>query len=295
MVLEGRKIMNERLYLRASSPNQKESGQEIELDRKRITSNPKYNISKIHIDDGISAGMTEEKDFRFELTDDELIVRFKILKREEFSKILHDSMKEKFKLIIPKWDRFSRFLPFQELCLIFLNQNGVEVESDAEPSSNNKQADKIVRRVLGTLGEDELDRTKIRMDNFRQSRFEQGYYCGSKVKFGFKWMYDEAVKDKPNTLIPANDQNTILAKKVLDLALGLPHSEQFINTISRQVGVEYAIVRNILRDPYYCGFVTYNGEIRKGVHDGLISVSDFLLIQKKIGNEELIKKINQIT
>lgn len=280
--------MDERSYLRVSTSDQKDTGINISLEMKRLENDQSKHITKFYIDEGKSASLDEEKDLRFKLTEEELIVAFNIKKRPEFKKMLFDSEKEKFKLWIPKWDRFSRFLMFQEACYIFLKNNGIEIEATNDPN------DEILRMMIGVLSQAEINKTKNRMDDVWHKKFEQGLYSGKKIKRGYKWRYDaknEQNKGKLNTLIPLNNSDAELIKKAFKLASQIPYDVQQVNKIGELLNENPAFIRTTLIDPYHAGIVSYNGEYHKGIHEAIVPLKDFIAVQVLRGNHALAEKL----
>ena len=62
-----------------------------------------------------------------------------------------------------------------------------------------------------------------------------------------------------------------------------------LNFVSKNGKLTPIMIRNILRNPFYCGYITYKGKITKGLHESIISIVDFCKINKLNNVEEINK------
>lgn len=223
------------------------------------------NIELIKIydkDKGFSASQKDE-DINTWTEGTKLMQSIELKRRKSFLEILQDSRDKLFNsVLIFKWDRFARYLTTQETSFFHLKRFSVDVL----PTDESKE--KIYRRFIGTISEEETDKLKSRLDLTLLNRFNQGYFVG-RPPFGYRLS-----KDKKTAKIEPEEADIV--KEIFELtAKGKSYKD-----ICSEFKLKPQSYYNIVRNKAYCGYVQYKGKFNKGKH-------------KKIIGEELFTKANE--
>jgi len=249
------------LYIRVSTDRQVREGdslEEQENELKKFCDYRNYHIHNIFIERGRSGGTTN---------------------RPEYQKLIRDIQSKKIQaVVVKKLDRLSRSLLDFEHLVTLLQDNDVEFISLRENFDTTTAMGKAMLRVALVFAQLEREQTSERVKDVFSFRAEQGLFNGGTCPYG----YDVVSKE----LIP-NKQEKKVVETMFDLFLKLKASslvEQELNMLGfrNRKGLlwDRRHIHMILKRPLYKGYIQWNSEIHKGVHQPLVSESVFDQVQK---------------
>ena len=246
-------------YPRVSSNKQAEEGDSIEFQDKRLrqdSENKNDEIVKVITDEGKSASISDEK-MKMDYKEGIFSVKIDIRKRPGFMEIL-DSINDSDwdTLKITKWDRLSRNTIFSQLMILYFKMNNKEII--AVDDSN----DALVRDILGVLGQKEIEKLKGRIRDVRQYRFEKGMFP-ARSPYGYR----PIKKDKKVVGFKIDPKEAKTVRECFNLTIsGHSYSE-----ICKRLKLKPQQYYNIIRNKSYCGYVSFEKQERKGIHEPIVS------------------------
>lgn len=261
------------LYIRVSTTDQAEEGYSIGEQEARLRSYCEaygYIINAVHIDPGFS-GAT--------------------LDRPGIKNVIKDVRSGKCKkVIIWKLDRLSRS---QKDTLILLEDvflaNGCNFVSLTENFDTSTPLGRCIVGILSSFAQMERDNLRIRTAMGRIARIKQGHFHGSHAPVGYKFIAGS------NDLI-VDQYGAKLVREVFQRFL----SGQSIKSISEYMIETYGdnlydwgrntAIRRILSNPVYMGKVTHGEEIFQGMHESLISETDWYLAAAMLEHNKNLDK-----
>ena len=174
--------------------------------------------------------------------------------RPEFQRMLSCARSGMFDVILVwKYDRFARNLIDQEITILELQKINVTVNSVTESD------DRLLRRVMGAVNEEEIVKTLERSVLVKDDRARQGYHLG-RAPFGYDFDPDT------HELIQNAD-----AERVKELYQLRDDGELNVTHFADENGLTRQAVYGILKNPVYKGYVRYQGKLIKGRHESLFN------------------------
>ena len=260
-------------YARRSSKKDKEASVSIPAQKERLIQKFGIKESDFYVDDGKTASL-DEGDFEFELTENSFIVKFNINKRPDFRRMLFDAKNGdpellKEGLAVWKWDRFARSQAFQKLIIMFLKKCGVKVQASDDTN------DPLGMDIWGMFGEKERDKTKERINFAKQYKFDLGLYIGVRRKFGYKWDKKKFDGKEYMWLVPDPEEK----KKVI--AIFNDSLKKGYKEICKEYDLYPQTYYNLIRDDFYIGMIHCKDQVKKGLHEAIISEELFNKVNKK--------------
>lgn len=226
------------LYMRVSTREQAQKGTSIEAqdnELKRYAEKHNIEITGTYSDDGYSGTTTD---------------------RPKFQEMLSDAENGLFEIIlIWKYDRFSRNLIDQEITILQLKKLNVSVESITE------DGDILIRQIRGAVSEDEVRKTLQRSKLVKDMRAKQGYHLG-RAPMGYSF-------DKNHDLQINSDSGKVLRIYQKCRNRKGKHKTN-ISRMARAYGITTDTIYNILKNPIYKGYVTYQGKQFQGRHEPIL-------------------------
>ena len=249
------------IYIRVSTEEQANEGYSIDAQKEKLTALCKsqdWQVYEIYADEGFSA---------------------KDLNRPGIQRLLQDAERRKFDIIVfYKLDRLSRSLKDLTSLIDKFEKLSIKIKSLTEPFDTTSPPGKLMLNMLGSFAQFEREiigeRTKLGLERaFRQGKWVTSAPFGYKVKNG-KLQVDE------------EEANTV--RKIFELFLeknyGIKTIVNFLNRNYKLNGRKKTWAMNsvwkILKNPVYCGYVRWKGEVKKGNHKPLISKDTFDRVQK---------------
>lgn len=248
------------LYIRVSTDRQVREGdslEEQESELKKFCDYRNYQIHNIFIERGRSGGNTN---------------------RPEYQKLVKDITSKKVNaVVVKKLDRLSRSLLDFEHLVTLLQDNDVEFISLRENFDTTTAMGKAMLRVALVFAQLEREQTSERVKDVFTFRAEQGLFNGGTCPYGYDTVSKELVPNKQEKKVVEVMFDTFLKLKATSLV------EQELNTLgfrNRKGQLwDRRHIHMILKRPIYKGYIQWNGDIHKGVHQPLVSESKFDHVQ----------------
>jgi len=237
------------IYIRVSTDAQREEGYSIDAQKEMLTA---YCVSKAikqyeyYIDGGFSGSNIE---------------------RPELQRLIENVRKGKVNcVLVYKLDRLSRSQK-DTLYLIedVFNPNGVDFVSLNESMDTSTPLGRLMLGILSAFAQLERENIKERTSMGMKERIKMGYWMGGgRVPFGYD--YDA----RKGVLIPNHEAETV--RKVYELYI----AGYSTNHIARILGLSYEkLARQILTRKTNAGYICFNGEEYKGLHEPIISIETY--------------------
>ncbi len=248
------------LYIRVSTDRQAKEGdslEEQENELKKFCDYRNYQIHKIYIEKGKSGGNTNRPEYK------------KLVKDIEHKKI--------HAVVVKKLDRLSRSLLDFEQLMVMMQSNEVEFISLRENFDTTMAMGKAMLRVALVFAQLEREQTAERIKDVFAYRAEQGLYNGGVRPFGYDSISSE--------LVPHNQERKVIEfifKKFIELkSTTLVANECNSIGFKRRSGIlwDKREIHKTLKRPIYKGFVKWNGQLFKGIHQPLITDSTYKMVQ----------------
>lgn len=261
------------LYIRVSTTEQAEEGYSVGEQESRLRSYCSaygYIINAVHVDPGFSGATLE---------------------RPGIKKVIKDVRAGKCKkIIVWKLDRLSRSQKDTMILLedVFL-ENNCNFVSLTENFDTSTPFGRCIVGILSAFAQMERENLKIRTSMGRQARIKKGYFHGSHCPIGYKF------KEGSNDLI-IDPYTSKMVREVFRRFI----SGESIKSISKYMLETHGdnlydwgnntAIRRVLRNPVYMGYVTLGTEIYKGVHEAIISETDWYLAAAILEHNKNIDK-----
>jgi len=244
------------LYPRVSSKRQAEEGDSIEaqIERlKRYCDENNIEVIGIYTDAGKSASIADDK-IDMGLKGHKFFSGFDLRKRPGFEKLMNGASKKKFDAVVfYKWDRFSRNPIFCGLARIFFERFGVEL------IPTDDSTDSLMIEIKSLLSAEEVKKSVERVRLVRLERFNKGIMVG-RAPVGYKF-------NKRKKIVEIDPNKSEMIKMIFELtSIGEDY-----RSICSGCGIQPAQYYNIVRNKTYCGYVSFEGETKKGIHEPIIS------------------------
>lgn len=261
------------LYIRVSTTEQAEEGYSVEAQEAKLQAYCKamsYTINRVCIDPGYSGTSMDRPGLQELITD----VRSNRCK----------------KILVWKLDRLSRS---QKDTLILLEDvflaNSCDFISVMESFDTSTPFGRCIVGILAAFAQMERENIRIRTTLGRVEKIRKGYFSGSHAPLGYKF------KDGCNELL-VNPYTSIMVREVFRLFL----SGTGLSAIGRYMLDKYGpgqydwakntAIRRILSNPVYMGKVRLNGELFDGIHEAIISETDWYMAAALLEHNKAIDK-----
>lgn len=250
---------------RVSSKKQLDSGDSVEVQENRLKeffNKENTELVDVYTDAGKSATIKDDKkiisfDGRF------LNIRYDLINRPSITRILKEAKLPNriFDGVgFTKWDRLSRdvcFLKHLQEFLYSLNLSITPTDDSTEP---------LMMDIRGALSQEEIRKMKDRVRQTRLYRFEQGIMPG-RSPYGYK----PIKRDKKVIGFEPNTKESNIVKMAFEMAInGIDYK-----IICKELNLAPQSYYNIIRNPVYAGFITFEGQVKNGVHEAIISIESF--------------------
>lgn len=242
------------LYLRVSTQEQAKEGYSIGEQEERLRNYCKamdWKIAKVYIDPGYSGGDTN---------------------RPGLQDIVKDVKEGALdKVVVYKLDRLSR----SQLDTLYLIEkvflaNGTDFVSMSENFDTSTPFGRAMIGILAVFAQLEREQIKERMSMGKEARAKEGkWHGGSTPPIGYDY-------DKGEDILRINEYETMQVRELFDLFVkGTPLRS--IETMFYRKGYKHKhgvwstkAMRRVLGNKVYIGYMSYNGQYYKAMHDPII-------------------------
>lgn len=254
------------LYIRVSTSEQAEEGYSVAEQEERLRNYCaayNYTIHAVHIDPGFSGAS---------------------LNRPGIKKVMDDVEHGRCKkVIVWKLDRLSRS---QKDTLILLEDvflaNDCHFISLLESFDTSTPFGRCIVGILAAFAQMERENIKMRTMMGRQARIKEGHFHGSRCPTGYTFKYS------PDGTLLSNDlEVNPYAAKLVQEAYRLFLAGSSISSIAAHMASTYGCalydwghntaIRRLLSNPIYMGKVKIGESLYPGIHEPLVSESDWYM------------------
>lgn len=261
------------LYIRVSTLEQAEEGYSVEEQEAKLRAYCQamgWRINRVCIDPGFSGATMDRPGLR-EVINDVQLGRCK-------------------KILVWKLDRLSRA---QKDTLILLEDvfiaNGCAFVSLMENFDTSTPFGRCIVGILAAFAQMERDNIRLRTSMGRAAKIRKGYFSGSHAPLGYKF------KEGCNELL-VDPYTSLIVRDIFRLFIsGVGLSEIGRKMLEKYGSGHYDLgkntaIRRVLQNPVYMGKVRLNGEIFDGLHEALVSETDFYVASALLEHNRSINK-----
>ena len=194
------------------------------------------------------------------------------------------------KILVVRWDRFSRNAPEAYQMIKTLNKLGVEINAIEQPIDFKIPEQKMLLSFYLTIPEIENDRRSMNTSNGMRKNMKQGRFLGI-APFGFR-----NSRDASNRPLLTHSELAPLVKKAFEMFAMGTYQIEILRKQLYKTGLK--VSRNqfwlLLRNPVYCGKLKIKAsgdepeEIVTGIHEAIISEELFYEVQDVLAGKKKI-------
>lgn len=218
----------------------------------------------------------------------------KTFERPAFKRLLEfirHNRKTVNRLLIVKWDRFSRNATDALNMLRTLDKLGVSVDAAEQPIDVSIPENKLMLNFYLTAPEVENDRRAMNTTNGMRRAMKEGRWV-SKPPIGYKFIYDEKLKP----FLIKSEKSALISEVFELLATGSHNIEEVRKRMkNKDLKCERNNFWKLVRNPVYCGKISIKAyktepeEIVQGIHEPIVSEELFYRVQNVLFNKKKIK------
>ena len=263
------------IYTRVSTDEQAEKGYSLRDQQQRLEKHCEakgYEIVK-HFQDDHSA---------------------KTFNRPEFHNLLDFIKKNKGrvkKIVVAKWDRFSRNMEASLNMISFLLKLGITVEAMEQPLDESVPENLLMKAFYLAAPQVENARRSLNTTNGMRRALKEGRYV-STAPYGFKNTRDE--QNRP--IITPSGMAPVVKKAFEEIASGNFQIEVLRKRLLKDgLKISRSNFYTLLRNPIYCGLIRVKAykdepeEIVQGIHEPIISEALFYEVQNVLDGKKKAK------
>ena len=263
------------IYTRVSTDEQAEKGYSLRDQKQRLEKHCQINGIEVvrHFEDDHSA---------------------KTFDRPEFKKLVEYIRKNKGlvkKLLIVKWDRFSRNMEASLNMITQLIKLGVSVEAIEQPLDESVPENLLMKAFYLAAPQVENARRSLNTTNGMRKALKEGRYV-STAPYGFKNTRDE--QNRP--VITHSTMAPIIKKAFEQIATGNYLIEVLRKKLYKEgLKISRSNFYTLLRNPIYCGKIRIKAfkdepeEVVQGIHEPIVSEDLFYEVQNVLDGKKKAK------
>lgn len=263
------------IYTRVSTDEQAEKGYSLRDQKQRLEKHCNVNGIEVvkHFEDDHSA---------------------KTFDRPEFKKLIEFIKKNKGlvkKLLIVKWDRFSRNMEASLNMITQLVKLGVSVEAIEQPLDESVPENLLMKAFYLAAPQVENARRSLNTTNGMRKALKEGRYV-STAPYGFKNTRDE--QNRP--VITHSTMATAIKKAFEQIATGNFPIEVLRKKLYKEgLDISRSNFYTVLRNPIYCGKIRIKAfkdepeDIVQGIHEPIITEELFYEVQNVLDGKKKAK------
>jgi len=248
------------LYIRVSSQEQKREGLSLDAQLRKLQQYCEFKgweIFKIYKDEGLSAGTVD--------------------KRPNFKKMIEEAQSGKFStILILKFDRAFRNVRDAINNFFDLMDIGIDFVSITEEIDTTTPTGRFFFVMISALAQLEKDMTADRNKFISRDKFERGI-IPTRMPFGYKAIYKDKKKKKNVIGVRIDPKESKIVRECFNLTiLGYSYKE-----ICKRLKLKPQQYYNIIKNKSYCGYISFGGQEKKGIHEPIVSEEVFNEINSK--------------
>ena len=262
------------IYCRVSTPGQVEDGSGLESQEARCRDyarRAEYDVLAVFHEKGISSGLFDRPDFNKMLA------------------FLRQCGEEKTMVLIDDINRFSGDVQVHWDLKAQLAMVGGLLESPSMKFGDSPD-DKLIENLLASVAQHRREKIAETTRHRMKGRALNGYWCFA-APFGYKY---EKVPGHGNLLVRDEPVASIIQEALEGYASGRFDTQaevkrflesQPVYTDRRKSGVTYEDVVRLMTRPHYAGYIEFPDwgvSLRKGHHEGLITLETYERVQERI-------------
>ena len=263
------------IYCRVSSARQVEEGHGLDSQATRCREYAErkgYEVIRVFHERGVSGGLMDRPSFN------ELIAFIKAMRREGIIVIIDDI------------SRFARDIESHWTLRRTLKDLGGKLESPSITFGEDSDS-VLIENLLASVSQHQRQKNREQTTNRMRARTMNGYWCFPAPP-GFRY---ERVAGHGKLLVRDEPLATIIAEALEGFACGRFASQSEVKTYLESEPafasrfpngfVRYEEVIRLLSRPHYAGYIevpAWGITLRKGQHDGLISLDTYTRVQDRI-------------
>jgi site-specific DNA recombinase len=263
------------IYTRVSTDEQAEKGYSLRDQKQRLEKHCNANGIEVvkHFEDDHSA---------------------KTFDRPEFKKLVEYIRKNKGlvkKLLIVKWDRFSRNMEASLNMITQLVKLGVSVEAIEQPLDESVPENLLMKAFYLAAPQVENARRSLNTTNGMRKALKEGRYV-STAPYGFKNTRDE--QNRP--IITHSAMAPVIKKAFEQIATGNFPIEILRKKLFKEgLKISRSNFYTVLRNPIYCGKIRIKAfkdepeDVVQGIHEPIISEELFYEVQSVLDGKKKAK------
>lgn len=244
------------IYVRVSSDEQKKEGLSIDAQINKAQAYCDFKgwkIYRIYKDEGVSASS--------------------IKGRKDFIELINDSKKNKFSaVLITKFDRAFRNTKEALNTFDEFKERGIDFVSIMEDIDTTTSMGKFFFIVISALAELEKSLVNDRVREVRLNKFNHGFFP-ARTPVGYKTVK----KDGKVFGFKINDKESEIVKQCFLMTLNnIDYKE-----ICKKLKIYPQQYYNIIKNKAYCGYVQFEGQEKKGIHEPIVSEEIYIQVRNK--------------
>ena len=262
--------MKTAIYVRVSTEEQAREGYSISAQLQRLKAfcvSQNWTVEGIYADEGVSA---------------------KDMNRPELKRMLNDIEEGKINcVLVYRLDRLTRSVFDLYKLLETFDKYECKFKSATEVYDTTTAMGRMFITIVAALAQWERENMGERMAFGKKEKARQSKWTSSHVPFGY-----DINKEKDKLII--NPLEAKIVRKMFDLypTMGMRTIALYLNEnkMFTRLGNNWTdnTVSQILKNPVYCGYIYWSGEVYKGHHEGIVSEEVFeetqQLIKERVKN-----------
>lgn len=196
-------------------------------------------------------------------------------KRKMLHTIYNDARAKKFDvLLVYMSDRIGRKGEEANSYVSALNQLGIEVWSVKEGQlKTTEHVDKLINYLRFWQAEGESIKTGMRVKSAQETMVKAGKFVGGKAPLGYNLVYSGDISNHGRALkkLEINKEQAEIVRTIFDYAINYGYGAYKIAKVLNEEGIKpindnwkACTVSQILQNPLYKGYITYNRRQRSG-------------------------------
>jgi len=266
-------LLRAALYVRVSTEDQAREGFSIEAQLKRLRAYCRargWEVVREYIDDGYSGREINRPAYR------------RMMEEKDHWDVV----------VVLKMDRIHRNSKNFTTMMELLGEWGKEFNSMQESFDTTTAMGRFVMDIIQRIAQLESEQIgeRVKMGMAEKARNGDGY-LGFGEPYGYRYLAGRLI---------VNEEEAAVVRRIYSMYLEGSSLQSIANSLNREKipskrGGSWSkqAVGKILRNPLYCGYVRWDGIIRKGAHEPIVTEETYMRVQERM--EKNVKNRRGIT